>query len=297
MDYIQRFNITHPCVQEARKHRLFHSRVFRHTLTNNEFIDSVLVVVSLFLFVILLNDIITRIVYMRPRFSAGSDTITYFSQVRIVLLDNSFLLRWVLKFQLCDAGHYNQRNHMQCNLVILTTLAMFIAELVLVIIGLPANRTIFRDSDTMVRWESKYHEKGRIIFPRNRVCVNSPVLEGPNFKSESSWSHCYTAAWSPSGSPSLPAGEMRLAVSIPVRFKGLLDIALVRRGVSYLMKESVVMPLDQDENVAVALADNASTLTRNLQRNFDSLRNVTGLTLTLIPKPVGNLLAFRVNTL
>ncbi len=53
--------------------------------------------------------------HMRPRFPAAHDTMEYFSQTRAVLLDSSFLLRWMLKFQLFDTNHYNQRNHMQYN--------------------------------------------------------------------------------------------------------------------------------------------------------------------------------------
>ena len=81
----------------------------------------------------------------------AGDTITYFSQARIVVLDNSFLLRWVRKFQLFNAGHYMQRNHMQYNLVMLATLVMFIVELSLIIPGLRANRQIYVDSDKIVR--------------------------------------------------------------------------------------------------------------------------------------------------
>ncbi len=107
MDRFKLFNITHPNIQEPSKHSLYHSQAFRHTLTNNEFLDNVLVAVSFFLLLLLLKDIITTIVYMRPRFCAASDTVTYFSQARIVLFDNSYLLRWVRKFQLFDGGHYN----------------------------------------------------------------------------------------------------------------------------------------------------------------------------------------------
>ncbi len=66
MDLFQAFNITHPSIRAPQKYCLYHSRNFRHTLTNNEFLDNILIAVSLFLFVILLKDIITRIVYMRP---------------------------------------------------------------------------------------------------------------------------------------------------------------------------------------------------------------------------------------
>ncbi len=44
---------------------------------------------------ILLVCIIEQIVCMRQQFSIVCEAIAYFSQVRIDLLDNRFLLRWV----------------------------------------------------------------------------------------------------------------------------------------------------------------------------------------------------------
>ena len=51
---------------------------------------NVLLDVSLFLLVIHPEDIIMRIVDIRPRYSVADDTITYFAQARIAFLDNSF---------------------------------------------------------------------------------------------------------------------------------------------------------------------------------------------------------------
>ncbi len=70
------------------------------------------------------------------------------------------------------------------------TLAMIIEELGLVVPGSHTNRLIYRDSDNMVRWESEYLDKGRIILSKGYICTVSPVLDGPNVKSESSWSYC-----------------------------------------------------------------------------------------------------------
>ncbi len=169
---------------------LYHSETLRHRLTINEFIDNILVAILLFLLVFLLKHIINRIVYMRTRFSGSRETITYFSQARIVLLDNSFLFCWVRKFRPYDAGQYAQRNHIQYNLVVLATLAMFILEFGLVIPVLPTNRPIYRDFDKIARWESEYLDKCRIILSNNYTCAVPPVLDGPNVKSESSWTYC-----------------------------------------------------------------------------------------------------------
>ena len=92
------YNISHSSFQPPAKYSLIYSMSLKHTLTSNEFMDNALVAISLFLLVILLKDIITRIVYMSPRFSVARNTISYFSQARIVLLDNSYLLRRVQKF-------------------------------------------------------------------------------------------------------------------------------------------------------------------------------------------------------
>ncbi len=128
MDLHQFYNISHLNVSGPPKNSLYFSEAPKHTLTNNEFMDNFLGAFSLFLVVTLLKDIITRIVYMRPRFSAARGTITYFSQARTALLGNSFMLHWVRKLQLFEAGHYVQRNHTQYSLVMLSTLGMFIVE-------------------------------------------------------------------------------------------------------------------------------------------------------------------------
>ncbi len=176
--------------------------------SNNEFLDNVLIATSLFVLVILLKDITMRIVYMRQRFSEASDTIKYFSQARILLLDNSFLFRWVRRFRLFDAGPYNQRSHIQYTLVMLVTGIMFLLELGLVVSGLPANRLIYRDSDKTVRWESEYLDKGKIILPRDHRCIIAPVLDGANVKSDSWWSHCRYRFSAPSNSTRFPLDKM-----------------------------------------------------------------------------------------
>ena len=295
MDFHRIFNITHPSIQGTRKYSLYHSETLRHTVTHNEFMDNVLVATSLFLLVILLKDIITRIVYMQPRFSVADNTITYFSQARIVLLDNSFLLRWVRKFRLFDAGHYNQRNHMQYNLVMLATLAMFVVELGLVVTGLPANRQIYRDSDKMVRWESEYLDKGRVILSKGDICAAAPVLDGPNVVSESSWSHCNVISTYASSSAKYPADKLILKVPNPEKFKGYIDITLLGESFSFFSRHVVYIPLDKERIVMVGLSDNATTFVRNLRRNFDLLRNVTGLTLTFLPEQSSDILTFQVN--
>ncbi len=190
MDFHRFYKISHPSFTAPPKHSLYHSETLKHTLTHNEFMDNVLAAKSLFLLVILLKDIITRIVYMCPRFSVARNTISYFSQARILLLDKSYLLRWVRKFRLFDAGNYTQRNYMQYNLVMLATVAMFIVELCLVVPGLPANRQIYRDSDKMVRWESQYLENGTVHISKDHTCTIASVLDGPNVKSESFWTNC-----------------------------------------------------------------------------------------------------------
>ncbi len=105
MGFYQLYNVSHSNICPHRKWNLFHSQNFKRTLTNHEFMENSLAAISIFLLVIMLKDLINRIVYMRPRFSVAYNNITYFSQARIVLLDNSFLLRWVRKFRLCDVGH------------------------------------------------------------------------------------------------------------------------------------------------------------------------------------------------
>ncbi len=295
MDLFRSFNITHPRIQGLQKYSLYHSQLFRHTLTNNEFIDNVLVAISLFVLVILLKDAIARIVYMRPRFSTTSDTLTYFSQARIVLLDNNFLLRWVRQFQLFDEGHYNQRNRMHYNLVGLATLALFVVELGLVVPGLPANRPIYRDVDKMVRWESKYLDQGSIILQRDHICNIAPVLEGPHLKSESSWSSCQLVSLRIDSSANFTADKMRLIVSNPEKIKGTLKVALFGEGLSFESAHVVYIPVQKNKLAVVGLSDDASTLARNLQRNFDLLRNVTGIALSSLSIQDGNYSFFHVN--
>ncbi len=289
--------IKNPSIQVFRRYSLYHSRTLRHTLTNNEFFDNVLVAIVLFLLVILVKDIITRIVYARPRFSVARDTSTYFSQARIVLLDNTYSLRWVWKFQLFDTGSYEQRNHVQYNLVMLAALAMFIMELVLIVPGLPANRLIYKDSDKMVRWDSQYLDKGRIILWRDGPCIVSPLLDGPNLKSESSWRYCRSEALAPSGSSKYPTDRMILRVSNPETSKGYLMLELFSEGYVFRMKYAVQIPVNEDNLAVVGLSDNAATFIRNLQRNFELLRNVTGLTwnTTLQAGHIVDQMAFRVN--
>ncbi len=295
MDCHELYNESHPNIWAPRKCSLFHSQNFKHTLTHHEFKDNVLVAVSLFLLGTLLKDIITRIVYMRPRFSPDHDNITYFSQARIVLLDNSYLLRWVRKFQLFDDGHYTQRNHMQYNLVMLATLAMFIAEMVLIVPGLPANREIYIDSDKMVRWESEYLDTGRIIRSRAYRCTVAPVLDGPNVKSESSWSYCQNEVWGPKDSSKYPAEKMMLRVSNPEKQKGYLAHTLYGEAQFFHSMHEVYIPLQSDRLVRVGLSDNTTSFVRNLLRNFELLRNVTGLNLTFLPEQSDDVLHFQVN--
>ncbi len=90
MDFNQLQSVKHPKINEPSKYNLFRLHNSKYTLTNNESIDNVFVAISLFFLVILLKYIITRIMYMRPRFYVARDIITYFSLARIVLLDNSF---------------------------------------------------------------------------------------------------------------------------------------------------------------------------------------------------------------
>ncbi len=232
---------------------------------------------------------------MRPRFSVASDTITYFSQARIVLLDNNFLLRRVRQFQMFDEGYYAQRNRMQFNLVMLAALAMLVVELGLIVPGLPANRPIYRDSDKLVRWESEYLNEGKVILQKDHVCVNAPVLEGPNLKSESSWSYCHMTAGAPSSSFRFSADEMILNFSNPDKIKGIFQVTLQGEGFIFLDIHTVYVPLHRDELAFVGLSDNATTLVRNMQRNFDLLRNVTGLTWTLLPEMLGPSIDFRIN--
>ncbi len=85
---------------------------------------------------------------------------------------------------------------MQYNMVMLAALAMFIVELALIVPGLPANREIYIDSDKMVRWESEYLDTGRVIKSRGHSCTIAPILDGPNVKSESSWSYSHCEFWS-----------------------------------------------------------------------------------------------------
>ena len=174
---------------------------------------------------------------------------------------------------------------------------MFIVDLGLVVPGLPANRLIHRDSDKMVRWESQYLDEGRIILPRDRPCTVAPVLEGTNVKSESSWSYCQDDTLVRATSVQFPMDDMILAMSNPETTKDALVVALRGEGIIVTWVYSVCIPLHNDEIALVGLSDNASTLFRNLQQNFDLLYNVTGLTLnsTLLSRPNIYELDFRVN--
>ncbi len=284
-----------PRIDLLPRYSSYYSRSLNHTLTNDEFMDNVLFAISIFLLVILLKDIITRIVYMRPRFSVARDRITYFSQARIVLLDNSYFLRRMWRFWLFDAGHYKQRNHMQYYLVLLATLAMFTLEFGLVLPGLPANKPIYRDSDKIVRWESEYLDKGRIVMLEDGPCIVTPVVEGPNIKSVSSWSFCRDSLHVPASFAIYPSEMLFLTVSNPDKTSEFLAVLLHGERTIISTKYEVSVPLGDTTSAHVGLSDNATTFTRNLQRNFHLLRNVSGLTLTTpLNQPVDTLL-FYVN--
>ncbi len=76
---------------------------------------------------------------------------------------------------------------------------------------------------------------------------------------------------------------------------GVIDFALFGEGIRFYSRIVVYIPLQNDGFVTVGLSDNATTFIRNLQRNFDLLRNVTGLTLTFLPKQSSSILRFQVN--
>ncbi len=250
--------------------------------------DNVLVAIALFLLVTLLKDVITRIVYMRTRFSLAYNNIIYFSQARIALLDNSFLLRWILKFQLYDGGQYSQRNHLQYNMVMLAALVTFIVEMGLIVPGLPANRQIYINSDKMVRWESEYLDTGRVIESSGQSCTIATILHGPNVKSES-WGYCLSHRWCASASSKYPADKMRLSFYHPDRVKGYIIFTLFGKRHDRHSTHAVYIHLQRDR------FDSATTFVRNLQRNFDLVRNVTSLTLTFLPDQSEHHLRFQVN--
>ncbi len=81
---------------------------------------------------------------------------------------------------------------------------------------------------------------------------------------------------------------MMLKVSNPEKIKGSIEFELYGEKFMFQSEHTVYIPLHNDEIAVVGLSDNASTLTRKLLRNFDLLRNVTGLTLTLLPAQSGN---------
>ncbi len=232
---------------------------------------------------------------MCPRFSVSRNTISYFSQARIVLLDNSYLLRWVRKFRLFDAGPYAERNYVQYNLVMLATVAMFIVELCLVVPGLPASRQIYHDSDKMVRWESEYLKEARFTYTKDHPCTIAPVIDGPNVKSESFWTYCQDNYPIKRGFVLYPADKMMLSVTIPEKVKGRIDLLLEGEGMLFHSRQMVHIPLHKDSIAVVALSDNRTTFLRNLRRNFDLLRNVSGLSWTFLPDLSGEKLWFQVN--
>ena len=205
------------------------------------------------------------------------------------------MLRWARRFRLFDAGNYTRRNHWQYNLVMLATLVLFVVELGLVVPGLPANRPIYRDSDKMVRWESEYLNEGRLKFLGESPCIVAPVLDGPNLKSESTWSYCLDTLQVPSSFAQFPPDRLELTVSNPETVKGYLLVSL--NGESFIIQSrySLHISMNNRNTARAELSDNATTLIRNLQRNFDLLRDFTGLTLTLLPGRTALIFGFLVN--
>ncbi len=57
----------------------------------------------------------------------------------------------------------------------------------------------------------------------------------------------------------------------------------------------IYLPRQKNKLAVVRLSDNAPTLIRNLQRNFDLLGNAFGLAVTLSPVQFRNDFAFHVN--
>ncbi len=159
---------------------------------------------------------------MCPRFPVPRGTNSYFSQARIVFLDNSYFLRRVRRFWLFDAGNYTCRNYVQYNLVMLVTVAMFIVELCLVVPGLTASRPVDRDSDNMLQWESEHLDKARIIISKDHVCTIGLVLDGPNVTSESYWIYCQEKFLFIKGFFEYPADKM-IIDSTPENVKGGID--------------------------------------------------------------------------
>ncbi len=131
MNSFRESDFSHPNIFVLTPQNLYKSQILKHTFTNNAIADSVLVTIRLFVLVILLKDIIVRFVYMRPRRGTEGDTITYFSQARIVLLDNSFLLRWAWRgCRPVDASYVHRRTNWQYNIVMLATFILFKSRLV-----------------------------------------------------------------------------------------------------------------------------------------------------------------------
>ncbi len=121
---------------------LFVYRTLNRTFTYNEALGNVLIAILLFVLSILRKDIVTCFVCTKLRLSLGVN-FTKFLDASYVSLDDSLLLRLIWKMKLFGKRHYNRRNHMQYNSLMLAKSALFITELGLVVPGLHVNTPIF----------------------------------------------------------------------------------------------------------------------------------------------------------
>ncbi len=116
----------------------------------------------------------------------------------------------------------------------------------------------------MVRWESDYLDKGRVIVLRSYPCIFAPLLDGPNLKCEASWSYFQLSKGARTISGSRPPDKMVLTISNPETVEGSLRVGLYGGGFIIQSIYAVHIPVKDNEIVRVGLSDNATTFTRNL---------------------------------
>ncbi len=98
MDFHRYYKTTDPSFQAPEKYSYYHSETSGHTLAKHEMLDNILFAASLFLLIIVPKISSLESCNWTLGFQCQVKTITQFSQARVALLGNGFLLRWVRNF-------------------------------------------------------------------------------------------------------------------------------------------------------------------------------------------------------
>ncbi len=99
----------------------------------------------------------------------------------------------------------------------------------------------------MVRLESQYLHKGRVILTESHTCTIPPVLDGLLVKSESTWSYCQIDLWFPSSTNQYPDAESTLKNFNHENFQGHNDLLMFGYRMKFYSSRTVSIRLRSTE--------------------------------------------------